>query len=103
MPKQYRKLGGKPMLRWAVEALIRHPAVQATRVVIGEAQEELAGAALAGLEVGELIPGGAERADSVRAGLAAVDGDAVLVHDAARPFCPPAVVDRLLASLEFYE
>ena len=39
--------------------------------------------------------GGAERADSVRAGLAAIDGDAVLVHDAARPFCPPDVIDRL--------
>ena len=50
-----------------------------------------------------MIEGGAERADSVRAGLAAIDGDAVLVHDAARPFCPPAVVDRLLASLEFFD
>ena len=29
-------LGGKPVLRWAVEALIRHPAVNALRVVIGE-------------------------------------------------------------------
>jgi 2-C-methyl-D-erythritol 4-phosphate cytidylyltransferase/2-C-methyl-D-erythritol 2,4-cyclodiphosphate synthase len=27
----------------------------------------------------------------------------VLVHDAARPFCPPAVIDRLLAPLEFFE
>jgi 2-C-methyl-D-erythritol 4-phosphate cytidylyltransferase/2-C-methyl-D-erythritol 2,4-cyclodiphosphate synthase len=53
--------------------------------------------------VGSLVEGGAERADSVRAGLAAIEGDAVLVHDAARPFCPPAVVDRLLASLEFFD
>jgi 2-C-methyl-D-erythritol 4-phosphate cytidylyltransferase/2-C-methyl-D-erythritol 2,4-cyclodiphosphate synthase len=72
-------------------------------VVIGEGQEEQADLALAGLEVGARIEGGATRADSVRAGLAAVEGDAVLVHDAARPFCPSAVVDRLLASLEFYE
>ncbi|HEY1144582.1 MAG TPA: 2-C-methyl-D-erythritol 2,4-cyclodiphosphate synthase, partial [Sphingomicrobium sp.] len=42
-------------------------------------------------------------ADSVRAGLAAIAGDAVLVHDAARPFCPPEVIDRLLSSLEFHE
>jgi 2-C-methyl-D-erythritol 4-phosphate cytidylyltransferase/2-C-methyl-D-erythritol 2,4-cyclodiphosphate synthase len=103
VPKQYRFLGGKPALRWAVESLIRHPAVQSTRVVIGRGQEQLAQAALGGLDFGELIHGGAERADSVRAGLAAVEGDAVLVHDAARPFCPRAVVDRLLASLEFYE
>ena len=103
VPKQYRLLGGKPVLRWAVEALKGHPAVKSARVVIGQGQEELAKASLEGIEVGELIAGGAERADSVRAGLSAIEGDAVLVHDAARPFCPAAVIDRLIASLEFYE
>src|SRR4051794_36909201 len=103
VPKQYRLLGGKPVLRWAVESLIGHPAVQSARVVIARGQEEQAQAALDGLDVGELITGGAERADSVRAGLEALDGDAMLVHDAARPFCPPLVIDRLLASLEFYD
>jgi 2-C-methyl-D-erythritol 4-phosphate cytidylyltransferase/2-C-methyl-D-erythritol 2,4-cyclodiphosphate synthase len=97
VPKQYRLLRGKPVLRWAVEALIRHAAIRATRVVIGPGQESLAAAALAGLDVGPFIEGGEQRADSVRA------GDAVLVHDAARPFCPPEVVDRLLAPLEFFE
>ena len=103
LPKQFRLLGGKPVLRWAVEALLRHPAVHAVRVVIGQGQHRDAGSALDGLDVGEFVEGGAERADSVRAGLGAVRGDAVLVHDAARPFCPPAVVDRLLASLEFFD
>jgi len=103
VPKQYRMLGGKPVLRWAVEALLHHPAIRATRVVIGRGQEELAAQALSGLGVGELIEGGAERADSVRAGLDAIENDAVLVHDAARPFCPPAVVDRLIAQLEFFD
>lgn len=103
VPKQYRLLGGMPVLRWAVKSLIRHPAVQSVRVVIGKGQQDLASAALSGLDVGDPIEGGAERADSVRAGLAAIEGDAVLVHDAARPFCPQAVVDRLVASLEFYE
>jgi 2-C-methyl-D-erythritol 4-phosphate cytidylyltransferase/2-C-methyl-D-erythritol 2,4-cyclodiphosphate synthase len=103
VPKQYRMLGGKPVLRWAVEALIRHPAMNALRVVIGHGQQELAAATLDGLDVGPFIEGGVERADSVRAGLDAISGDAVLVHDAARPFCPPPVVDRLLAALEFFE
>jgi 2-C-methyl-D-erythritol 4-phosphate cytidylyltransferase/2-C-methyl-D-erythritol 2,4-cyclodiphosphate synthase len=103
VPKQYRALGGKPLLRWAVEALARHPAVRSTRVVVGEGQQESAAAALEGIDVGELIEGGAERADSVRAGLAAIEGDAVLIHDAARPSCPPTVVDRLVAQLEFFE
>jgi len=103
LPKQYRLLGGKPVLRWAVESLIRHPAVQRARVVIGEGHQELAAAALRGLDVGDFVEGGEDRADSVRAGLAEVRGEAVLVHDAARPFCPAAVIDRLVASLEFYE
>ena len=103
MPKQFRLLGGKPVLRWAAESVIRHPAVQSTRVVVADGQQANAAEALGGLDVGEFITGGAERADSVRAGLAAIQGDAVLVHDAARPFCPPTVIDRLLAALEFFE
>src|SRR2546430_1684627 len=103
VPKQYRLLGGKPVLRWAVEALIRHPAISSTRIVIGRGQQELAAAALEGIDTAQFIEGGAERADSVRHGLDAITGDAVLVHDAARPFCPSAVVDRLIAQLEFSE
>ena len=103
LPKQYQPLRGKPVLRRAVEALLHHPAIKAVRVVVGRGQQDLAGEALAGLDAGELIEGGAERADSVRAGLQQVSGDAVLVHDAARPFCPSNVVDRLLAALEFFD
>lgn len=103
LPKQYQLLGGKPVLRRAVEALAGHPAIAKVRVVIGAGQQDLAANALSGLDVGPFIEGGAERADSVRAGLSAIDGNAVLVHDAARPICPPEVVDRLLAPLEFFE
>lgn len=100
VPKQYRSLGGKPVLRWAVETVIRHPAIHRARIVIGEDQQELAASVLEGMPVGDLIIGGAERSDSVRAGLAAIGDGTVIVHDAARPFCPNAVIDRLLAALE---
>lgn len=103
LPKQYRLLGGKPVLRWAVESLIRHPAIRDTRVVVGAGQQDLAAEALSGLPIGSLIEGGEQRADSVRAGLDALAGDAVLIHDAARPFCPSEVIDRLIAPLEFFE
>ena len=103
LPKQFRLLGGKAVLRWAVESLFSHSAVQDVRVVVGQGQQERAATALDGLNVGALIEGGAERADSVRAGLKEIGGDAILVHDAARPFCPPSVIDRLLAGLEFFE
>jgi 2-C-methyl-D-erythritol 4-phosphate cytidylyltransferase/2-C-methyl-D-erythritol 2,4-cyclodiphosphate synthase len=99
IPKQYRPIAGKPVLAHAVDALASYPAIDAVRVVIGEGQQELVAEALGTRDVGALIIGGATRADSVQAGLAAVDGDIVLVHDAARPFCPHDVIDRLLDAL----
>lgn len=103
VPKQYRMLGAKPVLAHAVDALAAHPAINSVRVVIGTGQEQLARAALGDRAVGDLLFGGATRAQSVENGLAAIAGNAVLVHDAARPFCPPAVVDRLLSALEFHD
>jgi 2-C-methyl-D-erythritol 4-phosphate cytidylyltransferase/2-C-methyl-D-erythritol 2,4-cyclodiphosphate synthase len=100
LPKQYRMIAGKAVLAHAVDALASHPAIDAVRVVVGEGQRDLAYEALDGRDVGDLIIGGPERADSVRAGLAAVESDVVLVHDAARPFCPYDVIDRLLESLQ---
>jgi len=102
-PKQFRALGGKPVLRWAVEPFLHHSAIRDVRVVVGPGQSDLAASALDGVAVGPFVEGGAERADSVRAGLASIDSEAVLIHDAARPFCPAAVIDRLLASLEFHD
>lgn len=103
VPKQYRLLADKPLVRRAVESLIFHPAIDHVRVVIGAGQEEQADGALHGLDVGTFIRGGAERADSVRSGLSEIDADVVLVHDAARPFCPAEIIDRLLAPLEFFD
>jgi 2-C-methyl-D-erythritol 4-phosphate cytidylyltransferase/2-C-methyl-D-erythritol 2,4-cyclodiphosphate synthase len=100
LPKQYRPIGGKAVLRRAVEALVAHPRIGDVRVVIGVGQERLAKEALVGLDVGNLILGGEQRSDSVQAGLAASPGDIALVHDAARPFCPPEVVDRLIEALD---
>jgi 2-C-methyl-D-erythritol 4-phosphate cytidylyltransferase/2-C-methyl-D-erythritol 2,4-cyclodiphosphate synthase len=49
------------------------------------------------------VIGGATRRDSVIAGLRAVEADIVLIHDAARPFLPAEVIDRLLEALEALE
>ncbi|MEO5641050.1 MAG: bifunctional 2-C-methyl-D-erythritol 4-phosphate cytidylyltransferase/2-C-methyl-D-erythritol 2,4-cyclodiphosphate synthase [Sphingomicrobium sp.] len=99
VPKQFRLIGGTAVLRHAVEAMASHPRIDAVRVVIGAGQASAARAALGSRDVGAFILGGRERAESVANGLAAMDGEIVLVHDAARPFCPPAVVDRLLDAL----
>ncbi|HEY3949816.1 bifunctional 2-C-methyl-D-erythritol 4-phosphate cytidylyltransferase/2-C-methyl-D-erythritol 2,4-cyclodiphosphate synthase [Phenylobacterium sp.] len=100
-PKAWRLLGGRPILRWSVEALL---AADADQVVVVAAPERLdgLGEALAGLDRWTGVAGGAHRAASVQAGLAALAGEAhlpVLVHDAARPFVAKAHVERLLAAL----
>ena len=102
VPKQYQSIAGKPVLRWAVEAMAAHPSVDQVLVVIGAGQEAIAEATLSGLQVA-FVEGGAERSDSVLNGLRAIGAGTVLVHDAARPFCPPEVVDRLLAALEGHD
>jgi 2-C-methyl-D-erythritol 4-phosphate cytidylyltransferase/2-C-methyl-D-erythritol 2,4-cyclodiphosphate synthase len=100
LPKQFRSLGGQPVVRRAVETLRTHPRIDTVRLVIGAGHEQLASAALEGIDVGEFVLGGTERSDSVQAGLRACPGEIVLIHDAARPFCPPAVIDRLLDALD---
>jgi 2-C-methyl-D-erythritol 4-phosphate cytidylyltransferase len=51
----------------------------------------------------QLVAGGAERQDSVRAGLAAVaDADLILIHDAARPFVRPETVDAAISTAQQY-
>ena len=101
-PKQWRLLAGKPVLRWSVEGLAAAGAEQLV-VAVAAGDEEAAAEALAGLPNVTIILGGAERADSVKAGLEALRGsppDAVLIHDAARPFVQPRHVAVLLDGLK---
>jgi len=96
-PKQVLLLHGKPVLRHAAEALLQHIDVLQP---VGDAA--LIGPALAGIPHLPIVPGGAERQDSVRAGLEALQAhapDMVLVHDAARPIIPPGTVEAVLAAL----
>lgn len=102
IPKQYLPLNGQPLLRHSLAAFCAHPAVRGVVTVIHPDDQALYAAAAAGLTVLPPVHGGAERQDSVRMGLEALDGmgfDAVLIHDAARPFISRRVVDSLLAAL----
>lgn len=99
IPKQYRKVAGVPVIARAIDALAAHPAIDAVHVVIGAGQEVLLAEAL-GDRVVTSSPGGATRRESVRAGLEAIgSATRVLIHDAARPFLPVVVIDRLLTAL----
>lgn len=100
--KQWRLLGGKPVLRWSVEALLQAGAEDVV-VVVSPGSEAEAAEALKGLTSWRAVAGGAARTDSVRAGLAALGGPEdrpVLVHDAARPFLSAAVIARCVKALD---
>ena len=104
VPKQFAPLCGKPMFEHSVSALSSHPDLTDIIVVIGEGQEDRVRRKPAeSVNYVNFVTGGAERRDSVRAGLEALAGKGVtrvLIHDAARPFLPAAVIDALLAALD---
>ncbi|MGZ8297082.1 MAG: IspD/TarI family cytidylyltransferase, partial [Allosphingosinicella sp.] len=102
LPKQYRRLAGKPLLARTFEGLER-AGIGEMRVVIGAGQESLYREALGGRALPSPVFGGRERHDSVRNGLEAIaaegGADLVFIHDGARPFLPAAVVARLREGL----
>jgi 2-C-methyl-D-erythritol 4-phosphate cytidylyltransferase/2-C-methyl-D-erythritol 2,4-cyclodiphosphate synthase len=100
--KQWRRLGGQPVLRWSVEALLGAGADEIV-IVLPAGEEQRAAEVLDGVKNWRGVAGGATRAESVRAGLAALNASPdqpVLIHDAARPLLDPAVIDRLLTALD---
>jgi 2-C-methyl-D-erythritol 4-phosphate cytidylyltransferase/2-C-methyl-D-erythritol 2,4-cyclodiphosphate synthase len=98
LPKQFASLGEATVLERAVRALALDPRVEELCVVLPEQDVESAqGRAAATLpRVTAVVPGGSTRAESVRRGLQAVSAEHVLVHDAARPFCPARVVQDVV-------
>jgi 2-C-methyl-D-erythritol 4-phosphate cytidylyltransferase/2-C-methyl-D-erythritol 2,4-cyclodiphosphate synthase len=102
LPKQYRDIGGEPVIRPALSAFLSHSQIGAVQPVIHPRDEDVFRAATAGLQ--KLLPpvwGGATRQASVRSGLealAAHSPDIVLIHDAARPFLTAALIGRAIVA-----
>src|SRR5580658_3886115 len=98
-PKQFALLRGRPVLEWSVAAC--RPSCAGVVLVVPAGHGALSAERPPyGADV--VVPGGATRAASVRAGLAAVplDADVVVVHDAARPLAPPALFAAVIAALD---
>ena len=100
-PKQYRHILGEPVIRPSLATLALHRGISVVQPVIHPADTVLFQQASEGLDLLPAVAGGATRQASVRAGLEALEGrrpDLVLVHDAARPFASPALIDRAIAA-----
>lgn len=104
-PKAFVELAGQTLLEHSLDAVLAagadHVAVVVPEQLVDEASAiaELAGGC--GCAEISVVPGGAERTDSVRSGLAAIDPgcDIVLVHDAARCLTPVDVFERVIAAV----
>lgn len=104
-PKALRELGGAALLVHAVRRLVQAPSVGCLVVAVpashqGEVALTLADEVPAGVRL-DVVVGGASRQASVAAALAVVPAGFayLLVHDAARAFAPPELVERVAAAL----
>lgn len=101
LPKQYRMVGGQPVVRLSISRFLQHSGVRQVQAVIHPDDRALFDEATHGLHLPAPASGGSTRQISVRAGLEALAGskpDIVLVHDAARPFLSPDLVTRAIAA-----
>lgn len=104
LPKQYLQLAGRTVIEWSLGALLECEWLDGLVLVLAPDDGRFADLPVARHpRVHVIYSGGAERADSVMAGLRAVDGYvrsgdvSVLVHDAARPCVSAAEIEALCA------
>jgi 2-C-methyl-D-erythritol 4-phosphate cytidylyltransferase len=103
-PKAFAPLGGRPLLATSVERLDASDWIDGIVVAAAPDWEEpsiLVAEEVSAGKVGSTVTGGATRAESVRAAVAAIPDEAavIVVHDAARPFVSDDVLERVLAPL----
>lgn len=107
--KQYRNLGGVPLLAQTLRVFEKHPRVDYIVVAAPEGDTEWVASDLhtrGFRKIHAVIPGGDSRQTSVTAALEAApsagsvssDMDIVLVHDAVRPFVPPECIDAVISA-----
>ncbi|MGQ3214409.1 MAG: bifunctional 2-C-methyl-D-erythritol 4-phosphate cytidylyltransferase/2-C-methyl-D-erythritol 2,4-cyclodiphosphate synthase [Shinella sp.] len=104
-PKQYRRIGGRPVISHTLDLFVNWQPTRRIVVVIHPDDEALFETARAtALPAGDrltVVHGGATRQQSVLSGLEVLADDDishVLIQDAVRPFVEPAILERTLAA-----
>ncbi|WP_185985570.1 bifunctional 2-C-methyl-D-erythritol 4-phosphate cytidylyltransferase/2-C-methyl-D-erythritol 2,4-cyclodiphosphate synthase [Aureimonas mangrovi] len=104
-PKQYREIGGEPVLSHTLRAILRVPSIGSV-VVVTHPEDAALFEDCSGRHDRqrlERVDGGASRQESVRLGLLALrkaEPDIVIIHDAARPFVDTALIERVVAAVD---
>lgn len=102
LPKQYCVVAGRPLIAHTLQRFIDHSGIGRVVVSINPEHEDLFEAAIEGLQVDAVVPGGFDRQQSVRSALEHLSSDPpakVLIHDGARPLPSPGLIDRTNAAL----
>ncbi|WP_239619152.1 2-C-methyl-D-erythritol 4-phosphate cytidylyltransferase [Cohnella mopanensis] len=101
--KPYLQLAGRSVLAHTLDAFERCSVVSSIVLVVTSGEQKKAAEIIASegfRKVKLIVPGGAERQDSVYAGLAVLDTEGVLVHDAARPLITSGQVEACCLAAE---
>ena len=103
LPKQWQHLGGRPVAAYAMDRFAAHPSVAQLILILHP--DDIDTQLWPREPAAQVVVGGATRAASVQAGLAAVDPKTiqVLIHDAARPLVSDALIDRVLDALVMHQ
>lgn len=107
VPKQLIQLGDKKILAHTIEVFEAHPDIDQIHLFMAAGHVDAAAALVADAgyrKVRTVARGGATRADSARAAIAALTGAAddtrLLIHDAVRPFVTPSIITACLTALD---
>ncbi len=104
VPKQYKTINGKAVLRHTIEKFIGIQGLKSIRVIINPAHSNLYDLAVEGLSLAPPVHGADTRKKSVYLGILSLGSserdDIVLIHDAARPFVTQESILHLLAKME---
>ena len=106
VPKAFVELRGCPLFMYSLRVFIAHTAIDEVVLVVPEGREVEARRYIdeaAFRKPVTVVPGGAQRWQSVRSGAAATNAAWALVHDAARPFVTAAVIEGVLAKREAFD
>ena len=103
IPKQWQMLAGRPVAAYAMARFAAHPAISDLILVLHP--DDVETTLWPREPQATVVIGGATRAQSVQAGLAAVPQttERVLIHDAARPLISNIVIDRVLGALDHHD
>lgn len=107
VPKQYRPIGGRPVLSWTIESFLGLPHITSvTTVIHPDHADRYAALAPADARVLPPVLGADTRQASVLGGLKSLAPsrpDLVLIHDAARPFAPHSIIGDVITALDQYD